>query len=59
MNAKQRIISLKLVEAKKNYSEFLDEIGVAAGMKENNGSREIQEKKVTLRRKNNYGKLHS
>ena len=44
MNARQRIISLRLVEAKKNHTEFFEEIGVAAAIKENNGSKEAEEK---------------
>ena len=47
MDVKQRMISLKLLKEKKNYSEFLEKIGVVATVRVN--SREIDEKKYNMR----------
>ena len=40
MNVKQRMISLKLLKEKKNSSEFLEEIGVAATVRVNSSEKE-------------------
>ena len=47
MNVKQRMISLKLLKEKKNYSEFLEEIGVAATVRVNSSKQETDEKKYS------------
>lgn len=47
MNVKQRMISLKLLKEKKNYSEFLEEIGVAATVRVNSSEKETDEKKYS------------
>ncbi len=49
MNVKQRIISLKLLKGKKNYSEFLEEIGVATMVRVNSSEKETDEKKYYTR----------
>lgn len=58
MNIKERIISLKLIEKKKTHLEFLEEIGVAATVKVNDGNLENEKKNSNTKEKNNYGKLH-
>ena len=49
MNVKQRMISLKLLKEKKNYSEFLEEIGVTATVRVNSSEKETDEKKYYTR----------
>lgn len=44
MNVKQRMISLKILKEKKRYSEFLEEIGVAATVRVNSSGKETDEK---------------
>lgn len=48
MNVKQRLISLKLLKEKKNYSEFLEGIGVTATVRVNSSKKETDEKKTFL-----------
>ena len=50
MNVKQRMISLKLLKEKKNSSEFLEEIGVAATVRVNSSEKETDDKKYCDRR---------
>ena len=50
MNVKQRMISLKLLKEKKNYLEFLEEIGVAATIRANSSEKETDVKKYYARR---------
>ena len=50
MNVKQRMISLKILKEKKRYSEFLEEIGVAATVRVNSGEKETDEKNSNARR---------
>ena len=50
MNVKQRMLSLKLLKEKKNYSEFLEEIGVAATVRVNSSEKETDEKKYSSMR---------
>ena len=49
MNINQRMISLKLLKEKKNYSKFLEEIGVAAAVRANNSKNETDKKKCDRR----------
>lgn len=56
MNTKERIISLKLIEKKESHLEFLEEIGVAATVKVNDGNLENEEKNSCTKEKKNYGK---
>lgn len=44
MNAKERILSLRLIEEKESNLEFFKEIGVAATVKENGSNIENEEK---------------
>lgn len=59
MRVKERIISLKLIEKRERYTEFFDEIGVIAILKENEGILEEQEKKVVQLMKTNYDQVDS
>ena len=43
MSVKERILSLRLLEMGKSRPEFLEEIGVAVSVKENNGNSAIKE----------------
>lgn len=51
MNVKQRMISLKLLKEKRNYSEFFEEIGVVATVKVNASKKGTDEKKYSNTRR--------
>lgn len=51
MNVKQRMISIKLLKEKKNYSKFLEEIGIAATLRVNGSEKETDEKKYSNTRR--------
>ena len=54
MNVKERMISLKLLKEKKDHSEFLEEIGVAATVRVNCSKKEPMRKSMIMQKSDIY-----